>query len=89
MPNYEYECKECDYTWEERQTVTGRNTPRYKPCPNCGTSEKIVVKIGTPGISYSDFGGKKPPSDVQHRLKEIGNNYKKLTGVEMPRKFGH
>ena len=89
MPNYEYECKECDHIWEEQQTITGRNTPRYKPCPNCGTSENIVLKIGTPNFGMSVWGKTKPSSDVQQRLKDIGKNYKKLTGNEMERKFGH
>ena len=50
MPNYDYMCKECDHVWEEQQTVASRNVPRYNPCPNCGTSEDIVLVVGSPRI---------------------------------------
>lgn len=89
MPNYEYECKICGHLFDHILSVAKRFDPRSWVCPNCEQSECLDLKIGTPGISYSDFGSKKPPSDVQERLRTIGNNYRKLTGVDMERKFGH
>ena len=72
MPYYDYKCKECDHTWEEQQSVDTRNVPRYNPCPNCRTSDNIILVIGQPAIVDSiRMGVKKPPSDVQNRLREI------------------
>ena len=89
MPYYDYKCKECEHTWEEQQSISARNVPRYNPCPNCGTSEDIVLKIGTPHLSASVWNNKKPPSDVQQRLKDIGKDHKKITGQEMNSTWGH
>ena len=72
MPYYDYKCKECDHTWEEQQSIASRNVPRYNPCPNCGTSDNIILVMGTP--SFNDplsLGIAKPPAHVQDRLKQI------------------
>ena len=72
MPYYDYKCKECDHTWEEQQTVASRNVPRYNPCPSCGTSDNIIIVIGTPAFADPyGLGIAKPPAHVQDRLKQI------------------
>ena len=89
MPNYEYECKECGHRFDKLLSVAKRFEPRKWVCPNCKQGDCLDMKITMPNVSYSDFGSKQPPSDVQQRLKDIGKNYKKITGHEMERKFGH
>lgn len=84
MPFYDYICNECDHTWEEQRTVAGRNVPRYNPCPNCGTSEKIRLVIGTPGFADPvQLGIRKPDRDVVNRLNEIKKNYGNQAGKSL------
>jgi len=72
MPLYDYRCNECGHIWEEQQTVNARNVPRYNPCPECGTSEDIVLVIGKVHVGDPiQLGIQKPPKDVQERLVQI------------------
>jgi len=36
MPNYEYLCHGCGYTFEEFYRIDDRKKPEKKPCPKCG-----------------------------------------------------
>ena len=75
MPFYDYKCKECGHTWDEFQTVDARNVPRYNPCPECGTSEDIILVIGKVNVGDPiQLGVKKPPRDVQERLAQISRD---------------
>ena len=75
MPFYDYKCKECGHTWDEQQTVNARNVPRYNPCPECGSSENIILVIGKVNVGDPiQLGVKKPPRDVQERLAQINRN---------------
>jgi|TARA_Y100000817_G_scaffold149557_1_gene117060 putative FmdB family regulatory protein len=72
MPLYDYKCKTCNHTWEEQQTIESRNVPRYNPCPECGTSDNIILLIGKPSIGdVVRMGIKKPDNHVVDRLKEV------------------
>ena len=72
MPYYDYKCKSCTHIWEEQQTVDSRNVPRYNPCPECGTSDKIILVIGAPAFNDPfSLGIAKPPAHVQDRIKQI------------------
>ena len=72
MPFYDYKCKECDHTWDEQQTIDARNVPRYNPCPKCGSSGDIALVIGKVNLGDSiQLGVKKPPRDVEKRLRYI------------------
>ena len=74
MPLYDYKCKTCNHTWEEQQTIESRNVPRYNPCPECGTSDSIILLIGKPSIGdVVRMGIKKPDNHVVDRLKEVQN----------------
>ena len=46
MPFYDYKCNECGHTWDDFQTISARNVPRYEPCPKCGSSGDISLVIG-------------------------------------------
>ena len=75
MPFYDYKCKECGHTWDEQQTVDARNVPRYNPCPECGSSENIILVIGKVNLGDPiQLGVKKPPKDVQERLAQISRD---------------
>lgn len=75
MPFYDYKCKECGHTWDEQQTVNARNVPRYNPCPECGSSENIILVIGKVNVGDPiQLGVKKPPRDVQERLAQISRD---------------
>ena len=72
MPLYDYKCKTCNHTWEEQQTIESRNVPRYNPCPECGTSDNIILLIGKPSIGdVVRMGIKNPDNHVVDRLKEV------------------
>jgi putative FmdB family regulatory protein len=75
MPFYDYKCKDCDHIWEEQQTVDARNVPINNPCPECGTSEDIVLVIGKVHVGDPiQLGIQKPPRDVQERLTQINRD---------------
>tara|TARA_R100000808_G_scaffold4037_1_gene13556 strand:+ start:242 stop:526 length:285 start_codon:yes stop_codon:yes gene_type:complete len=89
MPYYDYKCKECDHTWEEQQSIDSRNVPRYNPCPSCGTSDNIILVMGTP--SFNDplaLGISKPPAHVQDRLKQIKKAHPNAGASLKGSKFG-
>tara|TARA_Y100000034_G_scaffold129093_1_gene184899 strand:- start:1496 stop:1771 length:276 start_codon:yes stop_codon:yes gene_type:complete len=72
MPTYDYKCKDCGNSWDEHQSISARNVPRYNPCPECGASGNIVLVIGKVNLGDSiQLGVKKPPADVENRLREI------------------
>ena len=54
MPNYDYRCHMCDYTFEKQLLIADRNKPTKEPCPKCG--EKAVQKLfGAPGVDKDTF----------------------------------
>lgn len=36
MPNYEYYCKKCVFTWERMKTLAEREQEPTDKCPKCG-----------------------------------------------------
>ena len=53
MPTYDYECRECEHTWEKFQPITSKP---IRKCPECG---KLKAKrlIGTgAGILFKGSG---------------------------------
>ena len=74
MPLHDYKCKTCEHTWEEQNSIDSRNVPRYNPCPECGTSDNIILLMGKPAIGdVVRMGIKKPDNHVVDRLKEVQN----------------
>ena len=88
MPNYDYMCKECDHVWEEQQTVASRNVHRYNPCPNCGTSEDIVLVVGSPRIGDPvQLGIRRPEKGFLENLKRIEKQYSKPAGTTLGNRY--
>lgn len=43
MPLYTYNCKDCNYTFEEDYCIAERDVPTLEPCPICGNFRIIKV----------------------------------------------
>ncbi len=53
MPTYDYECSQCDHTWEEFQSITAKP---LRKCPECGKLKaKRVIGAGA-GIIFKGSG---------------------------------
>lgn len=53
MPTYEYECPDCEHTFEEFQGITAK---RLKQCPECG-KRRLRRLIGTgAGVIFKGSG---------------------------------
>lgn len=52
MPTYEYECRECSYTFEAFQSI---NDAPIKTCPLCGGKVKRLIGGGS-GIIFKGSG---------------------------------
>ena len=90
MPFYDYKCKECEHTWEEQQSISARNVPRYNPCPGCGSSGDIVIHIGRANLAnpINLEGLVRPKPEFEERLRDIKKNYA-AAGVDIQSKFGN
>lgn len=53
MPTYDYQCKKCDHTWEEFQSITAKPT---KKCPECGKQQAQRVIGPGAGIIFKGSG---------------------------------
>ena len=88
MPYYDYKCKECDHTWEEQRTIGLRNVPVCNRCPECDTSESIILVIGR--VTVGDpvqLGIRKPPAHFRDRLRQIEKNYSKPAGQSLKSRY--
>lgn len=52
MPTYEYECRDCGYTFEKFQQMSDK---RLKKCPECGGELKRLIGTGA-GIIFRGSG---------------------------------
>jgi len=50
MPLYDYECKDCEFQFDELIRMDDRKKPTFKKCPNCGRKKVKQVILGTPPI---------------------------------------
>jgi len=50
MPIYDYQCEACEVTWEENLTISNRDKPLKKKCPNCGEKKVKRAIHGFPGL---------------------------------------
>ena len=88
MPYYDYKCKTCEHTWEEQHTIDSRNVPRYNPCPECGTSDNIILLMSAPSIGDPvALGVRRPNSAFRDRLRQIENNHSKPGGQRLKSRY--
>lgn len=87
MPLYMYQCKECEYYFEESHSIAKRNEPCESPCPECGNS-KVEMVIGSPIVNLGFRGStiqSKAPTEFKEQLKRIKNGLGKsgrVHGIE-------
>lgn len=48
MPRYDFRCGSCDKFFERQLKIDDRQKPCSESCPNCGSTGKINIVIGTP-----------------------------------------
>ena len=83
MPNYDYRCHMCDYTFEKQLLIADRNKPTKEPCPKCG--EKAVQKLfGAPGVADPVSLGRRK---IDGGMLEVFAKIEEKTGQKIPRKF--
>lgn len=49
MPNYQYQCKSCEHTFEEQHKMDQRKEPEAAPCPVC-EQMNVVLAPAAPAI---------------------------------------
>lgn len=42
---YDYQCRNCEHTFEKNISMTRRNEPTEEPCPNCGKVDTVFIAI--------------------------------------------
>lgn len=68
MPIYKFLCKSCRKSFESLLSITDRNTPLAKPCPECG--KKKVEKVVSATVMGVD-ATKGPGSDFKKITERI------------------
>jgi len=53
MPMYEYECKKCEYVFEELQKMTDKPLKR---CPECGEKKSLVKLLSSSALKFNGEG---------------------------------
>jgi len=74
MPVYEYFCESCEHSFELLSSVTDRDKPLKKPCPECG-KKKLKKGIGVPvtGANANVTPEKMCPGFTR-RMEQISNS---------------
>jgi len=77
MPQYDYQCNECNYSFTELHSINNRYEPEKKSCPSC-KKKKVKKVLTSPMVCDSVIVGvTKPPSDfTNHILKPMKERYK-------------
>lgn len=72
MPTYDYQCKHCQFTFEEVYKIDDRHAPTLDPCPNCKSDNTIELLVGSPLIvDPMRIGVKKPHGAFKERMQEM------------------
>ena len=78
MPEYVFECKKCEYSFDEIHTIMNMDVPLNNPCPSCQEIGNIIRIVGCSRIVdsarlESTKGRLKPTSEfteVMNRIKK-------------------
>ena len=90
MPNYDYRCLRCGYTWEMQLLIADRDVPLIKPCPSCNAvpenmcTQPFLVPIverlpAAPGHSYTMNIRKHVPESFKDVLRNIKSKHRGST----------
>ena len=77
MPIYDYYCKNCDYVFDEMISMSRREEPTKKKCPECGKKKvrQYVGALGHGGIGDPiRLGITRPSSQFNEVLQKINDN---------------
>jgi putative FmdB family regulatory protein len=75
MPKYQYQCKSCEYTFEEYYKMDDRKIPEENPCPECGKMEMRQV-IGAPKIVHERGTNLKVDNGFREVISKVKDTYK-------------
>ena len=78
MPLYTYQCKSCDHTFDQSNSINDRKAPETQPCPECGQHEVQLIIAGRAGIVYRDKD--RTSSAYKERIQHINTDL----GTRMP-----
>ncbi|MCA8998461.1 MAG: zinc ribbon domain-containing protein [Planctomycetaceae bacterium] len=73
MPTYDYECKNCNHTWELFQSIKAKP---IKKCPECGKNQARRVIGPGAGIIFKGSGF--------YQTDYRSDSYKKAAAAEKP-----
>jgi len=84
MPNYAFKCEKCDHSFDEMLSLSDRDVPTTKPCPNC--KKKKVIR---------DWSASKPSLAMDATLtpsKVVGSQFKEVidrmkNSGQVPKRF--
>lgn len=73
---YDYQCRECEHTFEKNISMSRRDEPTKEPCPNCGKVDTVFIAIlGTKPVMQSytigDKGFKNTPKEFSDFLNQV------------------
>jgi putative FmdB family regulatory protein len=74
MPTYEYQCKQCEYYFTEKNNISNMYLPEGEPCPKCQEIAVEKVMFTAPSIGDAVRLRIKRPDDgfkeVLHKIHE-------------------
>lgn len=73
MPMYEYYCNKCNHAFDDMLSVSNRNKPTKKPCPECKEKGCVVkgVSATTMGVDANVTPDKKTGGDWSRLMDKI------------------
>lgn len=80
MPNYDFKCESCQYTFERQLLIADRDRPLTEPCPSCACTEGTVERFlpSSNGLAYT-LEKIRVPDTFSDLMKKIAkNNYGKV-----------
>ena len=81
MPNYDYRCHMCDYTFEKQLLIADRNKPTKEPCPK---RNENCSKTFRTGVADSVSLGRRK---IDGGMREVFAKIEENTGQKIARKF--
>lgn len=69
MPLYDYQCKLCNFTFEQYTKMSERKEPESKACPHCGNVECVEQTIVFTALPISHV------SEGTTALKKLNNSH--------------
>jgi putative FmdB family regulatory protein len=84
MPNYAFKCEKCEYSFDEMLSLSYRDLPTKKPCPQC--KKKKVIRdwqASTPSLAMDTT--LTPSKVVGSQFKEVIDKMK--NSGQVPKRF--